>query len=80
VTTAAKRLDRWRSAVDAGGPDATPVVADVRQALADDIDAPGALAAVDAWADAALSGGTTRGVDGAAEIRAVTDLCLGVAV
>jgi L-cysteine:1D-myo-inositol 2-amino-2-deoxy-alpha-D-glucopyranoside ligase len=80
VTTAAKRLDRWRSAVDAGGPDATPVVADVRQALADDIDAPGALAAVDAWADAALSGGTTGGVDGAAEIRAVTDLCLGVAV
>ena len=38
-----------------GVPSAEDVLADVRARLADDLDAPGALAAVDAWADAVLT-------------------------
>lgn len=54
---ATARLERWRSAVARPtGPDGAPVLARVRARLADDLDAPGALAAVDAWADAALAG------------------------
>ncbi|WP_432495329.1 cysteine--1-D-myo-inosityl 2-amino-2-deoxy-alpha-D-glucopyranoside ligase [Kineococcus gypseus] len=54
---ARERLARWSSAVALpAGPDAAPVLAAVRERLADDLDAPGALAAVDAWADAALAG------------------------
>jgi L-cysteine:1D-myo-inositol 2-amino-2-deoxy-alpha-D-glucopyranoside ligase len=48
------RLARWRAATSADrGPDADGVLAAVRERLADDLDAPGALAAVDAWAEAA---------------------------
>jgi L-cysteine:1D-myo-inositol 2-amino-2-deoxy-alpha-D-glucopyranoside ligase len=47
------RLDRWRAAVDRpSGPDGQALLATVRAALADDLDAPRALAAVDAWAAA----------------------------
>ena len=61
LARAQARLDRWRAAVarDRGPgrrrrrPD---VLATVRERLADDLDAPGALAAIDAWADAALAG------------------------
>ena len=50
------RLDRWREAVrlDAGL-NADQVVAQVRAALAHDLDAPAALAAVDAWAGASVA-------------------------
>ena len=50
---AAERLDRWREAVrlDAGL-NADEVLVQVRAALAHDLDAPTALAAVDAWAGA----------------------------
>ena len=50
------RLDRWREAVrlDAGL-NADEVVAQVRAALAHDLDAPAALAAVDAWAGASVA-------------------------
>jgi L-cysteine:1D-myo-inositol 2-amino-2-deoxy-alpha-D-glucopyranoside ligase len=41
----------------AAGPPADPVLAAVRERLADDLDAPGALAAVDAWASSALGSG-----------------------
>ncbi|CAO5186900.1 L-cysteine:1D-myo-inositol 2-amino-2-deoxy-alpha-D-glucopyranoside ligase [Frankia sp. AiPs1] len=51
---ATTRLERWRAAVALpAGPDAGAVLSAVRDRLADDLDAPGALAAVDAWADAA---------------------------
>ena len=51
------RLDRWRRALSGvGGPAADQTLAAVRTALADDLDAPAALAAVDAWADAARAG------------------------
>ncbi|MFC7877026.1 cysteine--1-D-myo-inosityl 2-amino-2-deoxy-alpha-D-glucopyranoside ligase [Isoptericola sp. NPDC057391] len=76
------RLDRWRAAVSGnGGPDASAALAALRAALADDLDGPAALAAVDAWADAALAPGrdTTDDHEGAPGVlaRAVNAL-LGV--
>ncbi len=54
LTAAQERLERWRAAVDApAGPDTTVLLSTVRSRLADDLDAPAALAAVDEWAAAA---------------------------
>ncbi|GAB7189514.1 cysteine--1-D-myo-inosityl 2-amino-2-deoxy-alpha-D-glucopyranoside ligase [Kineococcus sp. NUM-3379] len=64
MRAAAARLERWRRAVRLpAGPDGAAVLAAVRERLADDLDAPGALAVVDAWADAALAGGDVPGTD-----------------
>jgi L-cysteine:1D-myo-inositol 2-amino-2-deoxy-alpha-D-glucopyranoside ligase len=76
------RLERWRAAVSGnGGPSATALLADLRAALADDLDAPRALAAVDAWAERSLAPGrdTSGDDEGAPGIvsRAVNTL-LGV--
>lgn len=72
------RLEMWRDAF--ARPvvtDPAPVVAQVRAALADNLDAPGALAAVDAWAAAqADAGDAATHVPGALS-RAV-DALLGV--
>jgi L-cysteine:1D-myo-inositol 2-amino-2-deoxy-alpha-D-glucopyranoside ligase len=58
LAAARARLDRWRSAVSGnGGPASAGVLAEIRAAVAADLDAPRALRAVDAWADAALAGG-----------------------
>ncbi|TDC63431.1 cysteine--1-D-myo-inosityl 2-amino-2-deoxy-alpha-D-glucopyranoside ligase [Actinomadura sp. GC306] len=76
LAAARARLDRWRAAASrASGPPAAPVAAAVRDALADDLDAPAALAAVDAWAAA-------DGPDETAppQVRAITDALLGVAL
>ncbi|GIF03213.1 cysteine--1-D-myo-inosityl 2-amino-2-deoxy-alpha-D-glucopyranoside ligase [Actinoplanes siamensis] len=52
-----QRLARWReAAAAASGPSGAGLVDAVREALTNDLDAPGALAVVDAWAEAALSG------------------------
>ncbi len=52
------RLHRWRSAAALpAGPDAADVVARVRHYLADDLDTPKALAALDGWATDALDYG-----------------------
>jgi L-cysteine:1D-myo-inositol 2-amino-2-deoxy-alpha-D-glucopyranoside ligase len=49
---AQRRLARWREAVSRPtGPAAGPLLSLVRGHLADDLDAPSALAAVDAWVD-----------------------------
>ena len=55
------RLGRWRAATALpAGPDAADVIARVRQYLADDLDTPKALAALDGWITDALEyGGTT---------------------
>ena len=51
LAAAEQRLARWRTAVAGGsGADALPVLAEVRDRLADDLDSPGALAAIDRWA------------------------------
>ncbi|WP_329234600.1 cysteine--1-D-myo-inosityl 2-amino-2-deoxy-alpha-D-glucopyranoside ligase [Actinoallomurus sp. NBC_01490] len=56
LPAAEARLARWREAARlAGGPSAASLVADVRRHLADDLDAPSALGAVDRWVDHALS-------------------------
>ncbi|ABD12004.1 cysteinyl-tRNA synthetase [Frankia casuarinae] len=53
---AVDRMNRWRAAVALPtGPDAMGLLAAVRERLADDLDAPGAVAAVDAWVGAALA-------------------------
>jgi L-cysteine:1D-myo-inositol 2-amino-2-deoxy-alpha-D-glucopyranoside ligase len=73
-----QRLARWRSAASApAGPSGEGLLAAVREALTDDLDAPAALAVVDAWAEAALSG---AGDDTAAPALMATtvDALLGV--
>ena len=55
LTAGVARLEHWRAAMSGnGGPVSVATLAEMRAAIADDLDAPRALAAVDAWADAAL--------------------------
>jgi L-cysteine:1D-myo-inositol 2-amino-2-deoxy-alpha-D-glucopyranoside ligase len=61
-------------------PAADAVLATVRERLADDLDAPGAVAAVDAWADAVLAGRGGARAEDAALIRDTADALLGVAL
>ncbi len=69
------RLAAWRAAVTCPGPAAAPVVEAIREALADNLDAPAALAAIDAWAAA-------NGTDAAAgtEVARAVDALLGIAL
>jgi L-cysteine:1D-myo-inositol 2-amino-2-deoxy-alpha-D-glucopyranoside ligase len=63
LAAAIHRLARWRTAVAVASagpvaqsvPSAESVLAAVRERLAGDLDAPGALAAVDTWADAVIA-------------------------
>ncbi|MFI9274174.1 cysteine--1-D-myo-inosityl 2-amino-2-deoxy-alpha-D-glucopyranoside ligase [Kitasatospora sp. NPDC052896] len=75
-----ERLARWRAAVSRpDGPAAEGLLAEVRAALADDLDAPAALAAVDRWAALqAESGGTDIGAPGL--VSRTVDALLGVAL
>jgi L-cysteine:1D-myo-inositol 2-amino-2-deoxy-alpha-D-glucopyranoside ligase len=80
LSTAQERLDRWRAAVALeAGPPAADLVQRLRTHLADDLDSPGALAAVDAWAREALE---RRGTDPEAPglVRAAVDALLGVSL
>jgi len=71
-----RRLATWRAAAAApSGPPAQPVVDELRAALADDLDTPRALAAVDRWADEVLAAG---GTDGTALVVQACDALLGV--
>jgi L-cysteine:1D-myo-inositol 2-amino-2-deoxy-alpha-D-glucopyranoside ligase len=80
LTDAVQRLGRWRAAVSRpDGPPAEALVEEIREALADDLDAPAALAAVDRWAAGQeAEGGTDTGAPGLVS-RAV-DALLGVAL
>ncbi|WP_026917920.1 cysteine--1-D-myo-inosityl 2-amino-2-deoxy-alpha-D-glucopyranoside ligase [Gordonia shandongensis] len=73
-----RRLANWRRAAKAEtGPDAADTVARLRQHLADDLDTPKALAAVDAWAaDATIGIGSSTQAPGL--ITAAVDALLGV--
>ncbi|HLQ55346.1 MAG TPA: cysteine--1-D-myo-inosityl 2-amino-2-deoxy-alpha-D-glucopyranoside ligase [Streptosporangiaceae bacterium] len=92
LAAAADRLARWRRAVAVGGGDSAgpgpgtgpepepageAVLAGVRERMADDLDAPGALAVVDRWADAVLTGSAAPG---ASLVRDLADALLGVAL
>jgi L-cysteine:1D-myo-inositol 2-amino-2-deoxy-alpha-D-glucopyranoside ligase len=76
LAVANARLQAWRTAAAASsGPAADALLAQVRARLADDLDAPGALAAVDAWA-------AETGDEPAAPalMRATVDSLLGIAL
>ena len=77
---AVERLARWRAAVSRpDGPSAEQLLAGVRAALADDLDSPAALAAVDRWAAAQQSdGGQDMGAPGL--VSRTVDALLGVAL
>ncbi|MCP2292597.1 cysteine--1-D-myo-inosityl 2-amino-2-deoxy-alpha-D-glucopyranoside ligase [Nocardia amikacinitolerans] len=78
LTDAQARLARWRGATAlASGPVAEDTVARLRQHLADDLDTPKALAAVDNWVTQALEYG---GPDTAAPglVKTAVDALLGV--
>ena len=70
LIAAEERLGRWRSAAARAGAAAAAVVESIRDRLADDLDTPAVLAALDAWAaDDQLEG---------AAVAAATDALLGV--
>jgi len=78
LSSAQARLGRWRRAVGApAGPAALGLLADVRQHLANDLDTPAAMAAIDRWTDETL---TLGGSDAAAPalVRDMVDALLGV--
>ena len=78
LAAAEARLARWRSAVERGsGPDARRVVAGVRDALADDLDTPRAIAAVDVWVETVLAG-APESAEAPALVRATCDALLGL--
>ena len=80
LADAQARLARWRAATALpAGPNAADVIARVRQYLADDLDTPKALAALDGWCADALEYG---GHDSAAPalVRTAVDALLGVAL
>jgi len=74
------RLDRWRHALalPAGMPSGD-TLNQLRAHLADDLDTPGALAAVDAWAIETLDG-RGRDRDASPQLRAAADALLGIAL
>jgi L-cysteine:1D-myo-inositol 2-amino-2-deoxy-alpha-D-glucopyranoside ligase len=73
-----QRLSRWRAAAAAPrGPSGTQVLAGVRERLAADLDTPGALLLVDAWADATLAG-EGRDPDAPALVATASDALLGI--
>jgi len=78
LAAAQVRLDRWRQALSLqGGPDPEPVLQRIRERLADDLDAPGALAAVDRWAEEQLTrGGSVESAPGV--VARALDALLGV--
>ena len=81
---AVDRLQKWRKALSLGaGAPADDVVTSVLSALADDLDAPAAVQAVDAWADRTLG---TAGLadnsdpDAARAVHQVVDAALGLSL
>jgi len=87
LAAATDRLAAWRAAASATGRDGSvpgadgtagrELLATVRERIADDLDAPGALRAVDEWAGRALEGGAAGSGPLAA---AAVDAILGVAL
>ncbi|MFF8386739.1 cysteine--1-D-myo-inosityl 2-amino-2-deoxy-alpha-D-glucopyranoside ligase [Streptomyces kanasensis] len=77
---AEERLDRWRAAVSRpDGPSADGLVEEVREALADDLDTPTALAAVDRWVERQhAEGGTDESAPGL--VSRTVDALMGVAL
>ncbi|MFJ8231107.1 cysteine--1-D-myo-inosityl 2-amino-2-deoxy-alpha-D-glucopyranoside ligase [Streptomyces sp. NPDC094448] len=80
LTAAEERLAHWRAAVSRpDGPSADGMLEEVRTALADDLDTPAALAAVDRWAELQRSAGGTE-EDAPGLVSRTVDALLGVAL
>jgi L-cysteine:1D-myo-inositol 2-amino-2-deoxy-alpha-D-glucopyranoside ligase len=80
LAQAQERLETWRSALSVdGAPDTEDVVEQVRRHVADDLDTPGALAAVDRWAKECLTRGGADPTSAGVLARAL-DAILGVRV
>ena len=78
LTEADARLSRWRTALSMqSGPDATDVIGRLRRYLADDLDTPKALAAVDGWVTDLLEYGG-HDVSGPATLATAVDALLGI--
>ena len=78
LTAAQDRLLRWTYAATAErGPDAAGVLDGVRRALADDLDAPTALAVIDAWAES-VALGEGEDADAPQHVADVAEALLGV--
>lgn len=76
---AERRVTRWRQALEhAPEGSAGRLLASMRERLADDLDAPGALQALDAWADAALAAGGPASVPDASLVSDSVNALLGV--
>ena len=84
LAQAQERLAAWRAACAmSAAPGATPVLAAVRAHLANDLDAPSALAAIDRWAEnTRLRSGASGAEDSFAggEIKAIANSLLGVQI
>lgn len=80
MSAATGRLARWREAAAVpGAAAAAPLIEVVRERLADDLDTPGALTAIDAWVDATLSGDRDD-PQAASLVATMTDALLGIAL
>lgn len=76
LAEAEARLARWRAAVARpAGPDGAAVLAGVRERIAGDLDAPGALAIIDAWTAAEGNDTAAPGL-----VRDLADALLGLAL
>jgi L-cysteine:1D-myo-inositol 2-amino-2-deoxy-alpha-D-glucopyranoside ligase len=81
LAAAVRRLRRWREAVRRPAGDQDRLLAALRERMADDLDAPGALAVVDAWAEAALAGRPDQPASsGSGLVRDAIDALLGVSL
>jgi L-cysteine:1D-myo-inositol 2-amino-2-deoxy-alpha-D-glucopyranoside ligase len=82
LPAAEARLRQWRAAAALpAGPPADGLLAEVRHALADDLDTVTALAAVDRWAAGALEAPASDGDEAAPRlVAALVDALLGVAL
>jgi L-cysteine:1D-myo-inositol 2-amino-2-deoxy-alpha-D-glucopyranoside ligase len=80
LPAAEARLVRWRAAVALpSGPDALPVLAQVRDRLSDDLDTVGAVQAIDGWVnDATDNGGDDASAPGL--LRDLVDALLGISL
>ena len=81
LTAAEARLATWRRAValDAGAP-AAPLLVGLRERLSEDLDSPGAIALVDAWAAETLAGSEDAEEESPRIVCDAVDALLGVAL
>jgi L-cysteine:1D-myo-inositol 2-amino-2-deoxy-alpha-D-glucopyranoside ligase len=80
LPAAEQRLARWRAALSQlSGPSADRALTDMRARLADDLDTSGAIAAVDAYADA-VAAGADDDKAGPGIVRDAVDALLGISL